>query len=226
MWKMWAFFGQKEKMNEHFRICEKNELKENKIKCSEYEFTSEEEEEMEECTAEEDANIKNNIFEKPVIEKCKNQVEVEEGNAKQQIELKNAEDIVKKILLKRQKVELDKQATLKRKKELKEQKRLKRFLKTEEDAKIKEDTKIQEGLERKKDSKAQKEEGEIFICYNDGKEFMTKRGYIKHFATLHPNEYPFYCHLCKYGSYSNKILENHYRSNKHIIKLFKLKNKK
>ena len=155
-----------------------------------------------------------------MIEKCENQDE--EEKIKKQIELKNAEEIARKILLKRKKEEMDKQKALKRKKELKEQKKLKKTLKMQENLKKQEDLKAQEDSKRQEEELQRKEETNVFTCYKDGKIFRTKLGYIKHFATVHPNEYPFYCHICKYGTYSNNVLENHYRSKKHLAKFIKL----
>lgn len=260
--KCGLFFGIKEKMKEHFRNCEKDELKENKNEYSECESMSDDDESInihfgemndqknqissdeknifQKNKLEEDynININNNKYEKPMIEKCENQDE--EEKIKKQIELRNAEEIARKILLKRKKEEMDKQKALKRKKELKAQKKLKKTLKmqenlmkqedskVQEDSKRQEDTKVQEDLKAQEDSKRQeeelqrKEETNVFTCYKDGKIFRTKLGYIKHFATVHPNEYPFYCHICKYGTYSNNVLENHYRSKKHLAKFIKL----
>ena len=256
--KCGLFFGIKEKMNEHFRICEKDELKENKNECSECESMSDDDEsmnihfdEMHQISTDEknifqknklddnyNININNNKYEKPLIEKCENQDE--EEKIKKQIELKTAEEIARKILLKRKKEEMDKQIALKRKKELKAQKKLKKNekkkdnLNKKEDSKLQEDIKTQEDSERQEDTKAQedskiqeeelqrKEETKVFTCYKDGKNFGTKLGYIKHFATVHPNEYPFYCHICKHGTYSNNALENHYKSKNHFAKFIKL----
>ena len=258
--KCGLFFGIKKKLGKHFGICEKNELKENKNKCSEYEFITDDDESVpihfgemhdkknqneknifHKFKFEEDynINIKNNKYEKnTLVEKYKNQDE--EEKIKKEIELKTAEDIVKKILLKRQKEEMQKQTALKRKKELKEQKKLKKSskrqeeLKKQEDSKVQEDSKTQEDSERQEDTKANEEsktkkeklqrkvETKVFTCYKDGKKFGTIKGYIKHFATLHPYEYPFYCHLCKHGTYSNNALENHYRSKNHLAKFIKL----
>ena len=38
---------------------------------------------------------------------------------------------------------------------------------------------------------------------------------IKHFATVHPKDYPFYCYICNHGFYSSNAIENHCRSKNH-----------
>ena len=144
----------------------------------------------------EDSN-NNNISDKDgksFIEKYKNLNE--EEKIKKQIEMKKAEDIVKKIQLKKQEEELKRQEELEREEEdLEREEELKR---QEEELKIEEESKIYN-----------------YSCYRDGKKFETEKEYIKHFAIVHPNDYPFYCYVCNHGFYSNDAIESHYKKNNH-----------
>ena len=95
-----------------------------------------------------DINIKDNEYEKPPIEKYKNQDE--------KVELKNDEDIFEKILLK-SKENMDKEKALKLKKHLRLQKKLKKNLKRKEELKRKKDLQKQnKNLKKKKIQKRKK----------------------------------------------------------------------
>ena len=132
--KCGIFFEIKEEMDDHFRICEKNELKDNKNKYSEFVFHDGEITPIQNSNKEQnisqkkklkenyDIIIKNNDYENPLNRKYKNQDEKE--MIKEQIKLKNDDDIFEKILLK-SKENMDKQTKLKLRKEMKNQKKKK-----------------------------------------------------------------------------------------------------
>jgi hypothetical protein len=139
--KCGIFFELKEKMVNHFILCQPKEIN-NKL--SEFVFDDDESKSIhfgeiydkinqdsnkeknisEKIKLKEDCDIyiKNNEYENPMIDKNKNQ---DEEEIKKENELKNDEDIFEQILLK-SKENMNKQKALKLKKELKAQKELKR----------------------------------------------------------------------------------------------------
>jgi len=88
-------------------------------------------------------------------------------------------------------------------------------LKSRDAFKRKEELRKKEKLKKQEEDESKDKTNYYYQCYHEGTKFQDEKSYIRHFKSVHPDDYPFYCSICCKGFYSYMAISNHCRDKGH-----------